>query len=57
LFKYDLGEGADLRVMELRHAQEMLDFITANREYLGIGLTGFIAWIQWKRCGSLFRTA
>lgn len=40
MFKYDLGDGADLRVMELRHAQEMFDFITTNREYLG-------KWFDW----------
>ena len=40
MFKYDLGDGADLRFLEIRHAQEFLDFVTENRSYLG-------EWLGW----------
>jgi ribosomal-protein-serine acetyltransferase len=39
MFKHDLGEGADLRFLEMRHAAELLAFVEMNRahldEYLG----------------------
>lgn len=35
MFRYDLGDGADLRILEPRHAAEFLDFVAANRDYLG----------------------
>jgi ribosomal-protein-serine acetyltransferase len=40
MFKYDLGDGADLRFLELRHAPALYDFVVANRAYLG-------AWLGW----------
>jgi ribosomal-protein-serine acetyltransferase len=40
MFKHDLGEGAQLRMLELRHAQTFLDFIAANRAHLGV----FLEW-------------
>jgi ribosomal-protein-serine acetyltransferase len=40
MFKHDLGNGAELRMLELRHAQTFLDFISANREHLGV----FLEW-------------
>jgi ribosomal-protein-serine acetyltransferase len=40
MFKWDLGDGVDLRVLELRHAAEFLEFVTDNREYLG-------PWLGW----------
>src|SRR6185312_17245389 len=35
MFTYDLGDGAELRILEARHAEEFLNFIAANRAYLG----------------------
>jgi ribosomal-protein-serine acetyltransferase len=35
MFTYDLGDGAELRILEARHAEEFLAFIAANRAYLG----------------------
>src|SRR5262249_29506930 len=35
MFTYDLGDGAELRILEARHAEEFLAFIAANRTYLG----------------------
>lgn len=40
MFKYDLGDGADLRILEMRHAPIFLDFTAANRAYLG-------EWLGW----------
>jgi ribosomal-protein-serine acetyltransferase len=40
MFKYDLDDGADLRFLELRHAPAFLEFVLANRDYLGI-------WLEW----------
>jgi ribosomal-protein-serine acetyltransferase len=40
MFKYDLGEGAELRILEVRHADGFLAFISANRAYLG-------EWLMW----------
>lgn len=40
MFKYDLGDGADLRILELRHANEFLEFVAENRSYLG-------EWLGW----------
>ena len=33
MFAYDLGDGAELRILEARHAEE-LTFIAANCAYL-----------------------
>jgi ribosomal-protein-serine acetyltransferase len=35
MFAYDLGDGAVLRILEARHAEEFLAFIAANSAYLG----------------------
>jgi ribosomal-protein-serine acetyltransferase len=35
MFTYELGDGAELRILEARHAEEFLNFIAANRAYLG----------------------
>ena len=35
MFTHDLGDGAELRILEARHAEEFLTFIAANRAYLG----------------------
>jgi ribosomal-protein-serine acetyltransferase len=40
MFKHDLGDGADLRFLELRHAPEFLDFVLNNRDHLGV-------WLEW----------
>jgi ribosomal-protein-serine acetyltransferase len=40
MFKHDLGDGADLRFLEMRHAPEFLEFVLANRDYLGV-------WLEW----------
>jgi ribosomal-protein-serine acetyltransferase len=40
MFKYDLGDGADLRILELRHAAALLEYVEQNREYLG-------QWLGW----------
>lgn len=40
MFKYDLGDGADLRILEMRHAKEFLEFVAENRTYLG-------EWLGW----------
>ena len=40
MFKYDLGDGADLRFLEFRHAPEFLEFIASNRDHLGV-------WLEW----------
>lgn len=42
MFPFDLGEGAELRILERRHAQELLDFVAENREYLA-------EWLDWAR--------
>jgi ribosomal-protein-serine acetyltransferase len=34
MFTYNLGEGAELRILEARHAEAFLGFIEANRAYL-----------------------
>ena len=34
MFASDLGDGAELRILEARHAEEFLAFIAANRAYL-----------------------
>ncbi|MDX2007313.1 MAG: GNAT family protein [Meiothermus sp.] len=41
MFKHDLGDGAYLQPLEPRHAQEFLDFLTANREHL-------LEWLNWE---------
>lgn len=40
MFKYDLGDGVDLRYLEMRHAREFLEFVAENRAYLG-------EWLGW----------
>jgi ribosomal-protein-serine acetyltransferase len=40
MFKHDLGDGAELRILERRHAMEFLAFIEANRAHLG-------QWLGW----------
>lgn len=40
MFKYDLGDGAELRILELRHANEFLEFVTENRSHLA-------EWLVW----------
>ncbi|HEU4740886.1 MAG TPA: GNAT family protein [Meiothermus sp.] len=42
MFKHDLGEGADLRILEPRHAAEFLNFLDHNREHLG-------TWLDWAQ--------
>lgn len=42
MFKHDLGAGADLRILERRHAGELLEFVAANRAYLG-------EWLGWAK--------
>ena len=34
MFKHDLGDGADLRFLEVRHAVEILQFVDENRAHL-----------------------
>ena len=34
MFKHDLGQGAELRILEMRHAAEFLAFVDENREHL-----------------------
>jgi ribosomal-protein-serine acetyltransferase len=40
MFRWDLGSGAELRVLELRHAAIFRAFVAANRSYLG-------PWLEW----------
>ncbi len=40
MFKHDLGDGADLRFLEFRHAPEFLAFVLANKDHLGV-------WLEW----------
>jgi ribosomal-protein-serine acetyltransferase len=40
MFKHDLGDNAELRILEMRHATEFLEFIQANREHLSV-------WLGW----------
>jgi ribosomal-protein-serine acetyltransferase len=42
MFKHDLGDGADLRFLEMRHAPEFLEFVLANTDHLGV-------WLEWGR--------
>jgi ribosomal-protein-serine acetyltransferase len=35
MFRYDLGDDAELRILEARHAEAFLNFVEANRAYLG----------------------
>lgn len=42
MFKHDLGDGADLRFLELRHAAQFLEFVTVNSDHLGV-------WLEWGR--------
>jgi hypothetical protein len=34
MFTYDLGDDAELRILEARHAEEFLNFVAANSAYL-----------------------
>ena len=40
MFKFDLGNGAELRMLMRQHAPEFLEMVTENRDYLG-------EWIAW----------
>lgn len=40
MFKHELGGGAELRVLEARHAGEFLRFVDENRAFLG-------RWLRW----------
>lgn len=40
MFRHDLGDGAELRILEARHAEEFLQFVDENRAYLG-------RWLRW----------
>lgn len=40
MFTYDLGDGASLQILEMRHAPEFLEFIDENRAYLA-------EWLSW----------
>lgn len=40
MFKYDLGAGADLRILQKHHAPVFVDFIKANLVYLA-------EWLDW----------
>ncbi|MEI7645934.1 MAG: GNAT family protein [Chloroflexales bacterium] len=40
MFRWDLSDGAELRMLELRHAAAFLAFVAANRAYLG-------PWLEW----------
>lgn len=40
MFKFDLGDGLDLRILERRHAAEFLAFVDANRAHLSV-------WLNW----------
>ena len=40
MFKHDLGDGAELRILEARHAAEFLQFVDENRAFLG-------RWLRW----------
>lgn len=40
MFKHELGDGAELRILETRHAGEFLRFVDENRSFLG-------RWLRW----------
>ena len=40
MFKHDLGDGAELRILEARHAAEFLEFVQANKDFLS-------EWLGW----------
>jgi ribosomal-protein-serine acetyltransferase len=40
MFRWDLGDGIDMRMLEMRHAEEFLAFVAANRDHLG-------RWLSW----------
>lgn len=50
MFKHDLGEGAELRILEMRHAAEFLGFVEENREHLA-------EWLPWARIVTTPETA
>jgi ribosomal-protein-serine acetyltransferase len=39
MFTHDLGDGAELRILEVRHAKEFLAFVERERAFLGKWLT------------------
>jgi ribosomal-protein-serine acetyltransferase len=45
MFKHDLGDGAELKLLEARHAQEVIDLIGANRTHL----REFLPWVDGSR--------
>jgi ribosomal-protein-serine acetyltransferase len=50
MFKHDLGDGAELRMLEMRHAAEFLEFVEENREHLA-------EWLPWARIVTSLETA
>lgn len=40
MFRHELGDGAELRILERRHAADFLTFIEENRAFLG-------TWLAW----------
>ncbi len=40
MFTCNLGDGLELRMLEMRHAPELLEFVSKNRSYLG-------SWLDW----------
>jgi ribosomal-protein-serine acetyltransferase len=42
MFSYDLGDGAELRMLERRHAAEFLTMVEENRAFFG-------EWLGWAR--------
>lgn len=40
MFSYDLGNGAELRMLMLQHAAEFLAMVAENRDYFG-------EWLGW----------
>jgi ribosomal-protein-serine acetyltransferase len=40
LFKHELGDGVELRILETRHSEEFLKFVDENRAFLG-------RWLRW----------
>jgi ribosomal-protein-serine acetyltransferase len=45
MFKHDLGDGAQLRLLEARHATEMFALIDSNRAHL----REFLPWVDGTR--------
>ena len=40
MFKHNLGDGAELRILETRHSEQFLKFVDENRTFLG-------RWLRW----------